>query len=527
MKRKINNIVIVGGGAAGWWTAGYLAVKIPDIKITLIESDIIPTIGVGESMLPQIGEFFLEMGIDEKVWMKDCDAIYKLGNKFENWYELGDTSIMTFWWNFDEKLIKGSIYNRPGNDVFFGKKKYARLSDYWLYLYNQGERNENDFYYDLSDAAGLADNMCSPRDWEGHSYLASWAGYAYHIDAYKASMVVRDYAALPNGVEHRIGTVVEVETNNDGIERLRLDDGTAFEADLYIDCTGFARVLMRHFDTTLVDYERIFCNSVCVSPFSYKDYRTEMVPYTTSTAREFGWQFTIPLTSRIGSGYVYSDRFTTDEEAVASFKKSWHNHEALLPEPRILKWRPSRLKKSWQKNVCAIGLSSGIVEPLEANVLFNAQYAIQTLTRLLERSDNQLTPATAEIFSRSTARMMNHTADYIFHRYAMTSREDTAFWRNYKRLGKEYKVSETIWENYMNNSDPLTSLYPDTIWLSTAVYMKALRHDLPIAINPNLVDNARAIFEYTARTSSNNGRMLPKIWEICQPKLEHCSHGKH
>ena len=518
MKHKIRNIVIVGGGAAGWWTAGYLAVKNSNLKITLVESDRIPTIGVGESMLPQIGEFFLEMGIDEKKWMQECDAIYKLGNKFENWYEVGDSSIMTFWWNFDEQLIKGSLYNRPGNDIFFGQKKCARLGDYWLHLYNQGEKSEDDFYYDFSDAAGLAENMCSPRDHEGHNYLSSWAGYAYHIDATKSSAIVRDHAALPNGVDHRIGTVTNVKLNNDGIEQLHLDTGETITADLYIDCTGFPQVLMRHFDTTRVDYENIFCNSVCVSPFRYNDYRTEMVPYTTSTAREFGWQFTIPLTSRIGSGYVYSDYFTTDEAAMAVFKQSWGNHQGLA-EPRILKWQPSRLKESWQKNVCAIGLSSGLIEPLEANVLYNAQYAIQTLNRLLERGDNHITPTTAKTFSRATARTMDHTANYLFHRYAATAREDTEFWRTYKYLGEKHKVRDTMLENYRRHSDPLTSLYPDSIWLSTAVYMRSLRRDLPINVNPGLIDNARAIFDYTARTSRNNGKMLPKIWDICPPKL--------
>lgn len=520
MKRQIRSIAIVGGGAAGWWTAGYLAVKNPTVKITLIESDRIPTIGVGESMLPQIGEFFQEMGIDEKAWMKKCDAIYKLGNKFENWYEIGDSSIMTFWWNFDEKLIKGSLYNRPGNEVFFGQKKYPRLGDYWLYLYHQGEKSEEDFYYDFSDAAGIADAMCSPRDHEGHSYLSSWAGYAYHIDATKSSAIVRDHAALPNGVTHKIGTVTEVKLDDDGIEELHLDTGEVIKADLYVDCTGFAQVLIRHFDTTQVNYKKIFCNSICVSSFHYNDYRTEMTPYTTSTAREFGWQFTIPLTSRIGSGYVYCDQFTTDEEAVAAFKQYWHNHKGLIDEPRVLKWTPSRLQNSWKKNVCAIGLSCGLIEPLEANVLYNAQYAIQTLSRLLQRGNNVITPTTAKTFSRATGRTMDHTADYLFHRYAATSREDTEFWRTYKALGETHKVRETMMENYMKHSDPLTSLYPDAIWLSTAVYMKALESDFSIPINLDLLDNARAIFDYTARTSSNNGRMLPKIWEICPPNLE-------
>ena len=518
MKRLVRDIVIVGGGAAGWWTAGYLATKNKNVRVTLVESDRIPTIGVGESMLPQIGEFFLEMGIDEEAWMADCDAIYKLGNKFENWHRLGDSNIMTFWWNFDEQLIKGSIYHRPGNGVFFGKKKHARLGDYWLHLYNLGEKTEEDFYYDFSDAAGLADNLCSPRDHDGHSYLSSWAGYAYHIDADKASRVVRDHAALPRGVEHRIGTVADVVMGESGVEMLRLEDGSEVRADLYIDCSGFARALIRHLDKSVVGYDDILCNSVCVGPFRYNDYRREMVPYTISTARDFGWQFTIPLTTRMGSGYVYSDRYTDDDAIREAFAESWSGHDGMA-EPRTLKWKPSRLVQSWQKNVCAIGLSSGFIEPLEANVLYNAQYAIQTLSRLLERGENHLAPTAPQVFSRSTARMMDHTADYIFHRYASTARDDTPFWADYKRLGEERNVRETIWRNYMENSDPLTALYPDAIWLSTAVYMKALRRDLPITINPDLLDNARAIFDYTSRTSRNNGRMLPKIWEICPPKL--------
>lgn len=517
MSRLVKDVAIIGGGAAGWWTGAYLAVKNPELNIQLIESDRIPTIGVGESMLPQVSEFFRDLGLEEQEWMARADAIYKLGNCFENWHKIGDRSIMTFWWNFGEELIKGSIYNRPGNKVFFGPKKTPRLADYWLYLYSIGEKSDEDFYYDFSDAAGLADCLCSPVDNDGHSYLGSWAGYAYHIDADKASRVVRDFAALPNGVEHIIGTVTKVELDENGVSQIQLCNDRTIKADLYIDCTGFARALIRHFDTTPYDYTDIACNSVCVSPIAYRDVRSEMVPYTRSRAREYGWQFVIPLTTRIGSGYVYSDRYVDDEDAVRQFKHWWRDHERLIPEPRVLKWRPSRLKQSWQKNVCSIGLSNGIIEPLEANVLYNAQYAIQTLSRLLDRNENHIEASTPRIFSRATARMLDHTADYIFHRYATTAREDTAFWRDYRRMGIERSAHESLWENYRKNTDPLTSLYPDAIWLSTAVYMKALRRDLRPKINPALLDNARAIFDYTARTSRNNGQIVPKIWEICPP----------
>ena len=517
MQSKVKNIVIVGGGACGWWCAGYLAHQHPNLSITLIESDRIPTIGVGESMLPQIKEFFDEMQIQESSWMEKCDAIYKLGNRFENWYKKGDASIMTFWWNFDERLIKASLYHRPGNHIFFGEKKCARLGDYWCYLYQQGEKSLDDFYYDMSDAAGLADSRCAPKDWAGHNYLSSWAGYAYHIDADKSAHVVRDNVALPKGVQRKIGTIASVVTGEKGIEYLIQDDNTKIYADLFLDCTGFARALMKHMDCTFVYYDKILCNSVCVAPIRYNNYCEDIVPYTISTARDFGWQFTIPLTTRMGSGYVYSDHFVSEEEIVRSFREYWKAY-TLLAEPRILKWTPSRLKHSWQKNVCAIGLSNGLIEPLEANVLYNAQYAIQTLSKLLAKKDYYISPASTTIFNKVTMRTMDHTADYIFHRYASTSRTDTAFWAKYKQMGEESDVLETLWENYMHNTNPLVYLYPDSIWLSTAAYMNAIKKEFPIRINPNLLDNARAIFEYNARISKNGGKILPKIWEMCPQK---------
>ncbi len=514
--KKIEHVVVVGGGTTGWWTAGYLAFKHPGMKITLIESGRIPTTDVGESVLPQVKEFLDEMEIPESAWMQDSHAIYKLGNKFEGWCNQGDANVMTFWWNFDERLIKASLYHRPGNEIFFGSKKSARIGDYWLRLWRNGEKTLDDFFYDFSDAAGLVDNDCAPRDHQGHNYLSSWAGYAYHIDAQRVGAIVRDHVALPRGVAHVIGTVVETNIADQELRSVTLDDGRRVEGDLFIDCSGFRRVLASKFEPKLQYYDRILCDRACVAPVRYADYKNEMVPYTISSASDHGWKFNISLTSRIGSGYIYSSQFVDDAEAEASLRNTWSDHE-FLAEPRLFRWIPSRLVDSWKSNVCAIGLASGFIDPLEANALYNVQYAIQTLSSLLERRDRVVDPHMARIHSRATGRMMDQTASYIYHRYAATNREDTEFWRTYKQMGARNDVHRTMWEHYLTASDPLATLYPDSVWLTTGMYMNSFTKEDQVEIDERLLDNARAIFDYNSRTSRNNGRMLPKIWEVCPP----------
>lgn len=512
----IKDVVIVGGGAAGWWTAGFLSCKNPELNITLVDSDKVHPIGVGESMLPLIKEFFNKMDLNESVWMKETKSIYKIGNRFLDWYNKGDDRFLSFWWNFDDRLIRSSLYNRPGPEIFWGQKKEARFTDYWLHLYFNKEKTKEDFFYDIQDAAGLLENNCSPVDLNGNSYLSNWAGYAYHIDAIGSIKIIQNNVALPNGVKHINGMVTDVIIKDDNINYIKLADESVIKGDLFIDCSGFARILMNKFDTSLKLYHTTFNDSVCVSPIKYNNYNKEVVPYTVSAAKENGWQFIIPLTSRIGSGYIYSSKYMSDNEAKEAFVSSWPNNKMLLDEPRIIKWIPSRLKKSWQGNVCAIGMSCGLIEPLEANSLYISQYAIETLSNLLIKKNYMLDQNIQSIFCKFTDVIYDQTAEYLSAWFLSTNRTDTEYWRDYKKLGEKEKIKELIESHYASKYDPSRhGLNADSTWTPLGLFTNSFSKKSITKVNPNLIENAKAMFEYNKKITTNNGKILPKIWEVC------------
>lgn len=394
MSTQYKKICIIGGGTTGWWTAGYLENKFPDIEITLIESNDIPIIGVGESTLPMIKSFFESFGMDEKEWMPKCDAVHKFGNIKQGWDKPdGEEFAFTFWYN--------------DNDAF----------NTWYKEFDQGKVDKHSIN-DLYD-----------RD--------AWRAVAYHLHAEEAGRIVKDNCKR---VKHEIATL---DTLPEGY-------------DLYIDCTGLRRQFVK--DKTLADLsEHHLVNSAWVCPFELD----EMVPYTRTIARDYGWQFKIGLTSRTGTGYCFADQYVTDDIALEQFKEYT---KELTPwqgkEPRLIKWQPGWLENAWQGNVVAIGMSQGFIDPLESNALFMIQHGITTLANCIERGYG------ARAYNKMVKRTWKENSDYILHHYGLSSRNDTEFWKHYSKLD----FSKTLWEHYAKTGNKYTNLYPDAIWATLGLY---------------------------------------------------------
>jgi len=506
-------IIIIGGGTSGWWTAGYLSKFGKDLDITVIESPTIPKIGVGESVLPQTTLFLSKLGMDEKVWMKDCEAVYKLGNMKQGWHRKDDKPFLfSFWWNYAENALGRSMSFRPGPSILWNHRNSARIGDYWLAMRNAGEKTNEDFVPDLSDSYALTQNMSKPFDQEGNPVLGNWAPYSYHINAFKAGEVVRDNCAIPNGVKNILADVVDVVEQDGKIVSIKLDDGKEHTADLWVDCSGFRRLLMSKLDLEVKRYEHIRTNSAVVAPFPYDDVTKELEPYTQSIARPYGWQFIVTLTGRAGSGYVFDRRLLDPEQAKKDLLSFWPGKTPAI-EPRLITWDPSRLVKPWKNNVVCIGLSAFFMDPLEANGVYGIEYGVETLFRVLDKNNYVVNDYASELYSRTVGRQLDYMSEYITHHYMHTDRDDTEFWRYYKNLAKETNAEEKLWELYMSRDNPKHHLFPDAIWLSLAVYFDKFKDKEFTNLKPHMFEHVKNHIQFTRTHSEISASICKKVWE--------------
>lgn len=383
---KVN---IVGGGTSGWWCAGYLRKNHPDLEITLIESPDIPTVGVGESTMPNVRAFFEELDIPEEDWIKTCSAVRKEGNVKTNFGYVGDDP-----YNF--------LFIHSGFNEWYEKYKNGEVDKYSLY------------------------NLYNPDDWRG---------YAYHLDAAQAWQIVKEHT---KDINHIYGEVTY---------------DTLPEADLHIDCTGLKRVLVQ--DKTMHTYKDTRVNTCIV-----RRIEEETKTHSETIGRDYGWEFNVYLSDkRVGCGYVFDDSLITIDEAKEEYMRN-NGHRKFLTDFRVLQWEPGRLKNCWQNDVVAVGLSSGFIEPMEANGLSLVVHQIKTLSKVLKKSNRE------KIYNRAVNRVFDEVADFIWHHYACTSRTDTPFWKHYAELDGDTSLFQRI-----NDKTSLAhNLYPSYVYAYLAIY---------------------------------------------------------
>ena len=365
-------ITVVGGGSAGWMTAGTLIKCFPNKTISLIESPNIPTVGVGESTIGQIRRFTTLLGIDDKDFIPHTDASYKLSIKFTDFYKKGEF----FHYPFGRPNTDGNL--AEFNDWWFKKilKPKTPNSDYADCIFPQMALvNENKCFFN-------EDNRI-PFEFHKHS--------AYHFDATKFGLWLRDHYCIPRGVKHIKEDIKTVEQDENGIKSLN----KKHKADLFIDCTGFKSLLLGEtLKEEFISFEDLLPNNrAWATRIPYKNKKKELNCFTNCTAIENGWVWNIPLWSRIGTGYVYSDKFVDDETALKEFKKHLGNRAPKnKSDYKNIKMRVGIHKRLWVKNVAAIGLSAGFIEPLESNGLFSVHEFLGELIRnLKEKKYHNLT----------------------------------------------------------------------------------------------------------------------------------------
>ncbi len=402
---RIGNIVIVGGGTAGWMSAAALCrILHRDCKIHLIESDEIGTVGVGEATVPHIASFNKLLEINEPEFVRQTQGTFKLGIQFNDWGRVGDSYVHGF----------GSL----GHDL-----SGIAFHHYWHRAYAAGAAKDLGAYSLNTLAAPQGRFMVSAADARKDSPLAQIA-YAYHFDAGLYAQYLRRYAEA-RGVKRTEGKIQQVLLRpNDGfVDAVVLESGERISGELFIDCSGFRGLLIE--DALHTGYEDwthwLPCDRAWAVPCTKVGPPT---PYTRSTARGAGWQWRIPLQHRTGNGYVYSSRHISDDEA-ASVLLSHLDGEA-LGAPRPLKFTTGRRKKFWNKNVVAIGLAGGFMEPLESTSIHLIQSALSRLGLLFPT--REFSPVLTDQFNEQSIFEHERIRDFLILHYYATERRDTAFW---------------------------------------------------------------------------------------------------
>lgn len=400
-------IVILGGGTAGWMTANLMAArwKDKDIHLTLVESPDVGIVGVGEGSTPSMQNFFQEIGVDDSEWMQECNATYKNGITFEGWTSIpgfekychpfpSDMDKFTF-----PKFDTNCQLRRHGFDVV------AHPDRFFLGAY-------------------LSQNMKSPKANDNFPFDHP---NGYHFDSNLLSQFLGK-KARQRGVEHIRQHVARVNQRENGdISSLDFKDGGSLEADFFVDCTGFAGLLMQKtLHVPFINLDKMLFNDsaiVVATPISEQGIHSQ----TKSTALKNGWVWDIPLTSRTGNGYVYSSKYCSENDAETELRE----HLGLLDRDvnmRTVKWKQGKLEKNWSKNCLAVGLSQGFLEPIEAMALHLVYNSIGHF--ITEYENGNFTNQNQDRYNQIVNRGFDGVTDYILAHYRMNSRRDTEYWRD-------------------------------------------------------------------------------------------------
>lgn len=417
MPDAIKKVVIAGGGTAGWMTAALLNKVLGNsVTIELVESEQIGIVGVGEATIPPIQTFNRFLGIDEKAFLRETQGTIKLAIKFENWRKPGESYYHTF--------------GAPGTTMGF-----CSFHHYWLKAKEAG-LDQSFWDFDLNYLA-CQQGKFNKINTQNPLYDMP---YAYHFDSALYGQFLRRFAEQ-GGVKRTEGIIEHVQQNTHSgfITGLQLTDGRQVEGDLFIDCTGLRGLLIRK--TLGVTYEDwshwLPADSAQAVPSERFD---KTLPYTRSIAHSCGWQWRIPLTHRNGNGIVYSSQFTTDEQANETLIGNLDTKA--LGEPRTIRFNTGRTDQQWCKNVVAIGLSSGFLEPLESTSIHLIQSGI---IRLMKMFPNQgISPAMVDMYNAESKDEFETIRDFIILHYHVNERDDSKFWRAMREMTIPERLAQKI-----------------------------------------------------------------------------------
>jgi tryptophan 7-halogenase len=457
-RQPVRRVVIAGGGTAGWMAAAALSRTLGKVlDITLVESDAIGTVGVGEATIPPLLAFHRLLDIDEKPFMVATHATIKLGISFENWGEVGETYFHSF----------GTT----------GKGHWsAGFQHFWLKARERGlARDYGDYCLELR--AALENKFAHLPD--------KGINYAYHIDSTGYARFLRRFSE-DFGVKRVEGLIEQVEkTANGDIAALLLKDGTRIEGDLFIDCTGFRALLIGQ--ALGVEYEDwshwlLTDSALAVQTEAVR----EPVPYTRSIAGDASWQWRIPLRHRVGNGIVFASQYM-DEQSARDALMGTIEGKPRTTDPRLIRFKPGQRKRCWERNCVALGLASGFLEPLESTNIHLIQRGV---VRLLKNFPQVINQHDIDAYNRLVEGEIEHIRDFVILHYHVTRRRDTPFWRHCADMDVPASLRERI-ERFADTGKVTRipeELFADNSWVQVMMGQGIMpRHHHPA---PDLMEDA-------------------------------------
>jgi hypothetical protein len=414
MEKSIKEIIIVGGGSAGWITAGTIAAEhctdaSSTVRVTLIESPEINSIGVGEGTWPSMRHTLDKIGIDEKVFLQQCDASFKQGSKFINW-----------------KTGTDDYYYHP----FMTPDGYGQIDLHAAWQSNHSKKS-------FADTVNIQSHVCqaglAPKQVATPNYAAV-TNYGYHLDAAKFALLLQKHCTQKLNVKHVIDHMEGIiSADNGDIHAITTRKNGDISGDLFIDCTGSASLLLgKHFNIKFINKRHILFNdSALAVQVPYPTNETPINSATLSTAKNAGWVWDIGLQTRRGVGYTYSSRHTSDAEAEEVLKKHLESsigvEQANQLKPRKIKFEPGHREKFWHRNCVAIGMSAGFLEPLEASALAMIELSSSMISEELPVTRSHMT-IIADRFNKRFEYRWQRVIDFLKLHYVLSARTDSKYW---------------------------------------------------------------------------------------------------
>ncbi|MEV0677486.1 tryptophan halogenase family protein [Actinosynnema sp. NPDC050436] len=518
---RIRKVVVLGGGTAGWMAASYLGKALgPAVTITVLEAPAIPKIGVGEATVPNLHKTFFDfLGIAEEEWMRECNASFKMGIKFTNWRTPGPGQATA-------RPLGGSVdhfYHLFGLLPNHGNQP---LSHYWAHKKLAG-RTDEPFDYACYREPPIMDRNLSPRFLDG----TRWTNYAWHFDANLVADFLRRFATTKQGAAHVEDTMTGAVIDQRGhVTALRTESGRTVEGDLFVDCSGFRGLLINQAmrEPFLDMGDHLLNDSAVATQVPHDDEADGVEPYTGAIAMSSGWSWKIPMLGRFGTGYVFSSRFQTRDDATREFCAMW----GLDPETQPLNhigFRVGRNRRAWVRNVVSIGLASCFLEPLESTGIYFVYAALHQLAKHFP--DKNFDPVLTDRFNAEIETMFDDSRDFVQGHFSFAPRDDTAFWRACKELelADDFREKVRMYRAGLAVNMPITdesTYYANfdaefrNFWNNSNYYCifagldRLPDHTLPaLAARPEVLDSAEAVFADIKRKQEELLATLPSTYE--------------
>lgn len=529
----IKKIVVVGAGTSGWMTASLIKKQCPEIDVTVVFNSKIPTMGVGETLTFRMPGFMKTMlGIKDEDWMPRCQATYKSGVRWMNWRYKGEVHQSSYIEDFpaNRLLTASAAPKRPASmpmepshihDIDYR----LMITDLWRDMYLGGHLTGtvDDQQAALADQYFFALNDKSIRKLDGTWLTDSVIGFSYHYNAEVVSNVIGDLVGRPCGVKEIDCNIRHVQVEQGEIKYLELDNDEKITADLFIDCSGFKRLLMSQVDNEWAASDEYCNNSAIVKQIFYdgKDHPQHRITNsTTFCSMDSGWRFSVPLQNRSGNGYIFNKNITPDVDRLVEEFNRELDHDG---DVRLIQWNPGHYKKILSRNCAGFGLSVGFSDPFDANNLSLTIHMLELLVTCLKSPNLTSLDEMAKVMNRISNDYWRDVEMRYKSALRLSPRNDTHYYQTMARANQEQRYLEEFIQYTEDNRRKMQQVPPtefDTkpvLYASWSYTTLALRYGIPLPVhdvNPDLAEIARHYFNMKIARGRYMAQQAPGLNEF-------------